>query len=104
MSLEARKMIVIVARDSIGRVLVRSQKTSSVWTKQMCDPSVGTIANLTFTDPALQAAPEGLPSDGRGFVGLQRNPRTTDVFQYWHNTVQGRENLGEELHQVELWY
>jgi len=105
----------IVARDSKGRVMVKSQTKitysnseakgeSPGWQETICDPVAGTVTSVSYSDVFHQGVepstgetalfPAGI--GGTALVRPQVNVHTTVVFSWWHRIVNGRENLGPE--------
>jgi hypothetical protein len=105
----------LVVRDSSGRVMIASRimTTQSAdgnmreWSEVICDPVKGTVTNLKLrllersseSDPDIPDSPDAyIPTDAEGtaLVDLQKG-HTTVVFAWWHNVVDGRNNLGPEI-------
>jgi hypothetical protein len=104
----------LVVRDGSGRVMIASRITTTQraegemreWSETICDPAKGTITTLNYravgnsfgsnadvSDGTDAYIPSG--AEGTGWSRVQ-NGHTTVVFAWWHNVVNGRDNLGPE--------
>jgi hypothetical protein len=87
--------------------LLRSPKAESQWAETICDPIQGTVTTVTFHASGHISDLEGSPdnnAEGVGSIRIQKNPHTTAVFRYWHNVVEGRDNLGPETFEGQAAY
>lgn len=104
----------LVVRDGSGRVMIasgikttqRAEGDIREWSETICDPVKGTITTLNYRAPEhssgssvdISDGPDAyIPSgaEGSGFSRVQ-GEHTTVVFTWWHNVVNGRDNLGPE--------
>jgi hypothetical protein len=84
----------------------RAEGDMREWSETICDPAKGIETTLNYravehssgSNANSSDAPDAyIPSgaEGTGWSRLQKG-HTTRVFAYWHNVVDGRDNLGPE--------
>jgi hypothetical protein len=106
---ESPTAVGILARDSHGRVMGRWKRTpdpdatdrnGNPWVVTICIPQTGrstSIAYLRQESSSEEQLPL-IPNDAQEVFAreLPFDARSTVIFSWWHRTVNGRDNLGEE--------
>jgi hypothetical protein len=106
---ESPTAVGIIARDSHGRVMGRWRRKSvpdapdrngNPWEVAICDPQTGRNISITYLrqETSFEEQLPLIPNDAQEVFAreLPLDARSTVIFSWWHRTVSGRDNLGEE--------
>jgi hypothetical protein len=106
---ESPTVLGILARDSHGRVMGKWKRPSAPdasdykgnpWEITICDPQTAKNTSIAYTrqESSSEEPLPLIPNDAQGVLArkLPLDVRSTVIFGWWHKTVNGRDNLGEE--------
>jgi hypothetical protein len=106
---ESPTAVGIIARDSHGRVMGRWRRISvpdapdrngNPWEVSICDPQTGRSTSISYLrqESSSEEQLPLIPNDAQEVFAreLPLDARSTVIFGWWHRTVSGRDNLGEE--------